>query len=102
MVQRLLSEYFPFYIQIFVSTKHKEIAEALRVTRVGTVAKALGDRALAASTAHSCPLILHCQPPCKQVNSKRSLRLPEGLSGVTDTVGSLWKTNMHSTDSCLA
>lgn len=46
MVQRLLSEYFLFYIQISVSTKPKETAEVLYVTktvvpRLGAVAKAL-------------------------------------------------------------
>jgi hypothetical protein len=43
-----------FNIQISVSRKHKETAEVLYVIRVGAVAKALGERALVATMAHSC------------------------------------------------
>lgn len=77
MVQRLLSEYFLFYIQVSVSTKHKETAEGLYVTKTAVPHLSAVAKALVATMAHSCTLILQSHQPGNQVNSQRLLRLLE-------------------------
>lgn len=79
MVQRLLSEYFLFYIQISVSTKPKEAAEVLYVTKLLSTVWVQRQRP-------SWPLwtLLYSHPSQPPVGEPGQLQKVAEASGVTD------------------